>query len=143
MDESKKATTDESDHFKIGRIHWITVGGGEIEFKIADLAKSSFSIAVHSYNFKEVNTQCYLPAAEEEVYALVRSIFDWTRDLQNDVVVPKGYSGTWTKIILIGVEDRKKEYKDINANRELKKLYDFIVNKCSLENQDSPTPAPR
>lgn len=96
------------DEYVYKKIIWTTTGGGNVDFTITPTKKSRgrFLIHVTGYDFKKVDRKYYIDDTKslyEELYHLFMG------NLEIVSLDAKGYSGSFSKIILVPVNGARKE----------------------------------
>ena len=106
---------------------WDTQGGGDMRFAVEREGKN-YEITVERYDFHAINALITLTSENDEAYRLVEDIFIKRVDLYNCTFIPKGLTGTWTKITLIYADRREITIDRIDTMRKLNILYHFVHN---------------
>lgn len=111
---------------EIAKLIWETSGGGEIRFTVEPTG-DDYHVHVESCGFKEQDVDLTLTPSDGQAFDVVKAIFTKQRNIHDDAFTPRGATGSWTSITLVGADGHEVEIENISTGGDLGTLYDFAA----------------
>jgi len=102
-----------------------TRGGGDLEFTIVQ-SNDRFSVTVSRYKNQNINEIFYITAKDKKEYSLVGTLFSKKILLQNEVITPKGVTGTWSSVTVTDPKGVEGVIDNINTYGDLAIIFTFV-----------------
>jgi hypothetical protein len=134
-DDAEDEAGDDPDG-EITQLIWETTGGGQIEFTVTPDG-DNYQIHLASYSFRDLPLDLKLKADDGAAYQFVKAIFAKEHDIHDNTFTPRGATGSWTSITLVGADGSRTKVNNIRAWGELSAVYDF-VDKVAKQNAPKP-----
>lgn len=123
-DDTDKRISNQTGPVK--KLIWKTTGGGQITFSI-EPDGDGYQVHLVDYEFIEVNNRFQITKENADTFDLVNEIFSGKHNMQQYVYVPKGVTGTWTSITLVGDDDSRIETKNIRSSADINRIRKYVI----------------